>query len=140
MAWTTVIRTTGSLQVFCPARRGALLVLRLTAYCGIVHVWERRVRAGLYSYNCLAVERMVPGLGFSESFKKCQEQPQNRPCRVEVIRRGFDGADRAQFEKILDDPTVPHSLIVRALAVEGIKVSASTVGLHRRGACSCGIQ
>ena len=79
-------------------------------------------------------------LGFSESFKKCQEQPQNRPCRVEVIRRGFDGADRVQFEKILDDPSVPHSLIVRALAVEGIKVSASTVGLHRRGACSCGIQ
>ena len=79
-------------------------------------------------------------LGFSESFKKCQEQPQNRPCRVEVIRRGFDGADRVQFEKILADPSVPHSLIVRALAVEGIKVSASTVGLHRRGACSCGLQ
>lgn len=79
-------------------------------------------------------------LGFSESFKKCQEQSPGRPCRVEVIRRGFEGADRVQFEKILDDPTVPHSLIVRALAVEGIRVAASTVGLHRRGECSCGIQ
>lgn len=92
-------------------------------------------------FTCIILERMVTGaLGFSESFRKCQEQPQNRPCRVEVIRRGFDGADRVQFEKILNDPNVPHSLIVRALAVEGIKVSASTVGLHRRGACSCGVQ
>nr|DAR31516.1 MAG TPA: hypothetical protein [Caudoviricetes sp.] len=101
------------------------------------------MRVGAASCGALLVlskERKVGFLGFSESFKKCQEQPQNRPCRVEVIRRGFDGADRAQFEKILDDPTVPHSLIVRALAVEGIKVSASTVGLHRRGACSCGVQ
>lgn len=79
-------------------------------------------------------------MGFSESFRKCQEQAPGRPCRVEVIRRGFDGADRVQFEKILADPSVPHSLIVRALAVEGIRVSASTVGLHRRGVCSCGVQ
>jgi hypothetical protein len=101
---------------------------------------ECRVRAGLYSYSLFGKGKGGRALGFSESFKKCQEQPQSRPCRVEVIRRGFDGADRVQFEKILADPSVPHSLIVRALAVEGIKVSASTVGLHRRGACSCGIQ
>ena len=92
-------------------------------------------------FTCITVWKGRWGLlGFSESFKKCQEQPHGRPCRVEVIRRGFEGADRAQFEKILSDPSVPHSLIVRALAIEGIKVSASTVGLHRRGACSCGIQ
>lgn len=116
-----------------------LLGLRIISYCGIVCGLEgvSRLCGASFVYFGKDGDR---ALGFSESFKKCQEQPQNRPCRVEVIRRGFDGADRVQFEKILDDPSVPHSLIVRALAVEGIKVSASTVGLHRRGACSCGIQ
>lgn len=118
-----------------PAWRGALF-----AYSIVLWYYVRVGAASRGTLLVLSKERKVGFLGFSESFKKCQEQPQNRPCRVEVIRRGFDGADRVQFEKILADPTVPHSLIVRALAVEGIKVSASTVGLHRRGACSCGVQ
>lgn len=116
-----------------------LLGLRIILYCGIVCGLKECV-AFVRGFTCVFGKDGDRALGFSESFKKCQEQPQNRPCRVEVIRRGFDGDDRVQFEKILSDPSVPHSLIVRALAVEGIKVSASTVGLHRRGACSCGIQ
>lgn len=119
-------------------------VARLLSFAYNIILWYSMWLGGgaafVRGFICMFGKDGDRALGFSESFKKCQEQPQNRPCRVEVIRRGFDGDDRVQFEKILDDPSVPHSLIVRALAVEGIKVSASTVGLHRRGVCSCGIQ
>ena len=139
MSRTIVVGRSGRLQALPRMGVARLLGLRIISYCGIVCGLEGGV-AFVRGFTCMFGKDGDRALGFSESFKKCQEQPQNRPCRVEVIRRGFDGDDRVQFEKILDDPSVPHSLIVRALAVEGIKVSASTVGLHRRGACSCGIQ
>ena len=78
-------------------------------------------------------------VGFKDSYRSVAAGVDRRPCKVEVIRLGFEGEDRACFENLLKDSNVPHSLIVQALAVEGIKVSASTVGAHRRGVCSCGI-
>lgn len=78
-------------------------------------------------------------VGFKDSYKSVAAGVDRRPCKVEVIRLGFEGEDRECFEALLKDLNVPHSLIVQALAVEGIKVSASTVGAHRRGVCSCGI-
>ena len=83
--------------------------------------------------------RKVFTVAFKDSVRTVTEGRHGRPCRVEVIRRGFEGEDRECFEGLLADEQVPHSLIVQALAVEGIRVSASTVGLHRRGVCSCGI-
>lgn len=139
MSRTIVVGRSGRLQAL-----PRMSVARLLSFAYNIILWYSMWLGGgvafVRGFTCMFGKDGDQALGFSESFKKCQEQPQNRPCRVEVIRRGFDGDDRVQFEKILDDPSVPHSLIVRALAVEGIKVSASTVGLHRRGACSCGIQ
>ena len=91
-------------------------------------------------WGCLWAVLIKEGLvGFKDSYRSVAAGVDRRPCKVEVIRLGFEGEDRECFEALLKDSNVPHSLIVQALAVEGIKVSASTVGAHRRGVCSCGI-
>ena len=101
------------------------------------HVYTSRVIVLGPCGACLVKEGVL--VGFKESYRSVAAGLDRRPCKVEVIRLGFEGEDRACFETLLKDSNVPHSLIVQALAVEGIKVSASTVGAHRRGVCSCGI-
>ena len=75
---------------------------------------------------------------FSEALADEEERSRKGPlCTLAVITSGLDDTDR----KALDDAlasNAANTLIVRALASIGYRVSAQTLSRHRRGECSCG--
>lgn len=57
-------------------------------------------------------------------------------CTMCDLTEQLDKRDMAALTAALADETFTHAAIARALRAEGHKVSAITVGRHRKGECS----
>ena len=62
-----------------------------------------------------------------------------RRCRFGQVIDGFTGDDREFLMELVEDVEVSIPRIVALLAGEGVKVSKTTVGGHRKGVCCCGV-
>lgn len=59
------------------------------------------------------------------------------PCRVKVIFDELQKPDADELRDALRDPSISGAVIARVLTERGHKVSANTIGHHRRGGCAC---
>ena len=59
-------------------------------------------------------------------------------CTVPAMLASLDDATRTDVLAAFDNMHVQHAAIHRALLSIGVKMSASTIGRHRKGACLCG--
>lgn len=65
-----------------------------------------------------------------------------RPCRVALVLQGLEGERRELLEEALTRPgnrvwAVPDTRVAATVRDWGFELGASSVGLHRRGECSC---
>ena len=59
-------------------------------------------------------------------------------CKVRTILEGLDKEDRKILETALVDfDKWSNGALARALVTRGIPIKADTLGIHRRGQCSC---
>lgn len=59
-------------------------------------------------------------------------------CKTRTILEGLEKDDRKILEAALADfEKWNNGALSRALANRGIKIKAETLGIHRRGQCSC---
>jgi hypothetical protein len=59
-------------------------------------------------------------------------------CKTRTILEGLEKEDRKILEAALADfDKWNNGALARALAQRGIKIKAETLGIHRRGQCSC---
>jgi len=72
-------------------------------------------------------------LSLEATLQSLEEVRTGFPCKTCVIIRGLDKDDRETLVGWIDNPDMKTSMIVRALASYGIRVSASSVSRHRRG-------
>lgn len=60
------------------------------------------------------------------------------PCRIAVILEDLPKAERASFDKMLNDRDVwSHAEIHRAIEAEGFEIKRGQIENHRRGECRC---
>lgn len=57
-------------------------------------------------------------------------------CAICSLLVNMDKADSRDLQSALDDSTVYHSVISKALAKRNIRVHPQTVGRHRKGECA----
>jgi len=55
-----------------------------------------------------------------------------QPRKIKVLLASMDDRDRADLIAAMNDPSVTHAAIVKALGLRGIFVGHSTVGKWRR--------
>lgn len=61
-----------------------------------------------------------------------------RNCKTRAILESLDAKDRAILEAALSDfDTWSNGTLARALNNRGIGIKSDTLGIHRRGGCSC---
>lgn len=60
-------------------------------------------------------------------------------CSVQNLLNSLPAEESADFEKVLNDPTVTHTGLSRALRrrLGAVAPSLFSVGNHRRGNCRC---
>ena len=58
-------------------------------------------------------------------------------CTVFAIRQQLSDDDDATLRTMLDNQTITSVRISQALRLIGYRISATTVGRHRRGECRC---
>lgn len=81
-------------------------------------------------------------MAFMDTVAAMAEEAKGPGCSIKKIRGQLDAADNATLTEVLESPRT-STLIAKALAAEGIRVSgkavsAETVQRHRKGRCSCG--
>ena len=76
-------------------------------------------------------------MGLLEDIKRERPTPNRPTCTIATIVRDLDDEDRAAFETVIYDYSVPCSAIGRALRGRGVNVSDQTLNRHRRGICAC---
>ena len=77
-------------------------------------------------------------MGTSTSFADAlaqQEIHKGPECSVGVLLRSLDADTADEVRVALDDTTVQHAQIARALGAIGHKVGATTISRHRAGDC-----
>lgn len=63
---------------------------------------------------------------------------QVRSCKTRTILESLSKDDRAILEAaLLDFETWSNGTLARALNDRGIDIKSDTLGIHRRGSCSC---
>lgn len=61
-----------------------------------------------------------------------------RNCKTRAILESLDAKDRAILEAALaDHETWTTGTLARALSQRGLDIKSDTLGIHRRGQCSC---
>lgn len=77
-------------------------------------------------------------MSLSTALDKEREQGINKgpTCTVCELLRTLDADDLAALTDALDDASLAHTQIYRALRAEGYTIKANTVSRHRRGECS----
>lgn len=59
-------------------------------------------------------------------------------CGVRRVLSELSGADAADLKSALQNPVIESSAIAKGVAAAlGAKISASSVGRHRKGECTC---
>lgn len=58
-------------------------------------------------------------------------------CSVEHLLEQVPADERVDVEAAIDDPSIPLTLLSRALTKAGHKIGADTLGRHRKGDCAC---
>lgn len=73
---------------------------------------------------------------FAEALQQ-ETHTQGPPCSVATVLDQLDAEDRAALLAALDNGT-PLTAIARALNAVGYRITAHTIGRHRKGDCRCG--
>lgn len=58
-------------------------------------------------------------------------------CSVGTLLRTLEGEQLAELRRFLDDPSVAHAALERAIKAEGHFVGVGSIGKHRRHDCRC---
>lgn len=58
-------------------------------------------------------------------------------CSVETLLDAVPTDERDDVASAIDDPSIPLTLLSRALTKAGHKIGADTIGRHRKGDCAC---
>jgi hypothetical protein len=58
-------------------------------------------------------------------------------CNVATVKEAMTKKDRSDLEDALADVMIPTATIARVLERNGHKLSAGSIGRHRRGDCAC---
>jgi hypothetical protein len=72
-----------------------------------------------------------------DDIREQQERTAPPKCGVARTLLALDAADAADLMAALDDPTIPATVISRALNSNGYRVADQSVNRHRRGICGC---
>lgn len=64
-----------------------------------------------------------------------QEARKGPECSISALLKTLDADTRADVRQALDDPTLQHTQIMRALTAIGHDIGATTIGRHRAGEC-----
>lgn len=77
-------------------------------------------------------------MGMKEDMQRlAQDMRPGLPCRIKVIYGELQKPDADELRDAMTDPAISGAVIARVLTERGFKVSANTVGHHRRGGCAC---
>ena len=75
--------------------------------------------------------------GLLDDIKAEQEASKINRCCLHRVSGELAEQDYADLMRAVDEPTIPVSVIQRAMLKRGVKLDPKGLGAHRKGTCAC---